>query len=112
MESFPAFLEYILIAVLILAAAPFVHWGLSGLHPPKKAKTVTTFASVFSKATNNGHHRSAYFIAFLLPDGTRQNMQVSIEEYNTVREGEHGVLTYKEHKSNVWFVDFSPNASN
>lgn len=76
----------------------------------KKAATYTTSATAFSKATNNNQSGSSYFIAFVLPDGTRKNMKVDVNQYNTIGEKEEGTLTYQENGKHCWFVSFTPKS--
>ena len=66
----------------------------------------TAPVTVFSKAMNNHRYSSSYFIAFSFPDGTRKNLPVSVEEYNTIAEGETGILTYRQDAKYIWFVSF------
>lgn len=91
--------------VLPLAVVCLPNWLLK-----KKAKTYTTSATAFSKATNNNQSGSSYFIAFVLPDGTRKNMKVDVNQYNTIGEKEEGTLTYQENGKHCWFVSFTPKS--
>lgn len=70
------------------------------------APMFTAPVTVFSKAMNNHRYSSSYFIAFSFPDGTRKNLPVSVEEYNTIAEGETGILTYRQDAKYIWFVSF------
>ena len=44
--------------------------------------------------------------AFEFSDGRRVDMEVGIEIYNTILEGEQGILTYKEKDGYYLFVGF------
>ena len=49
---------------------------------------------------------TSHFVSFEFPDGFRKNFSVDVNQYNSVAENEAGILTYKEHKSNLMFIDF------
>ena len=76
----------------------------------KKASPVKTPAKVISKAMQNLRARAGYYVAFALPNGTRKNLKVTVEEYNTMVEGEVGILTYKKYKHHIWFESFRPQS--
>ena len=64
-------------------------------------------ATVISKMTHlNEYHEMVYHVAFALPSGERKNFTPLPALYNTVSEGETGMLTYKEHGEYLFFVHF------
>ena len=83
---------------------------------------VTVQAKVFAKAvrTEGGEFISdgeigytsavttAHFVSFEF-DGRRENIQVDISFFNTVQEGETGLLKYKEIDEEFIFFDFKRN---
>ena len=49
---------------------------------------------------------SDMYISFEFPDGTRKNFRVNADVYNTILEGEEGILTYHELGDTRVFVSF------
>ena len=39
-------------------------------------------------------------------------MQATVQQYNTIRENESGLLTYKQYGDKFWLVDFKPDLQN
>ena len=74
----------------------------------KNAPVCTQTVTVFAKTMRVNRIGSDHYVAFSFPDGTRKNLFVTLEQYNTLREGEVGVLTYKQRKKAFRFVSFQP----
>ena len=74
----------------------------------EKSETV----KVISKASNMsgvyGATTTYFYVSFEFPDETRKNFQVEVKQYNSIAESETGILTYKEQKNDLMFIDFKP----
>ena len=53
------------------------------------------------------HH---YFISFEFPDKTRKKFTVDAKQYALIREGDAGVLSYKQIDNKLQFIDFQLQA--
>ena len=77
--------------------------------PRKKRSVVTTDAKVFSKTTEVtgvDFTVTRYHVSFEIPDGTRHSFRVFVNQYNTIAEGETGILTYKEQILGLKLISF------
>ena len=73
----------------------------------KTALSLTATVKVVSKEFETVKKgASKHYIAFEFPDRTRKSFQVDIKNYNTILEGDTGLLYYKEQGDRVWFVEF------
>ena len=78
--------------------------SLPNLDTPAKVISRTSEETSYGKGGRNVS--TNYFIAFELPDGTRKNFEVKIDQYNTILEDETGTLTYRESGTYLFFGTF------
>lgn len=93
-----------LILIFILLVLDGLVWSAISY---KMAELKTTPASVFSKMQDNTKRGSVFYAAFTLPDGTRKNLRVPLDQYNILAEGENGTLAYREYERYSEFVRFT-----
>lgn len=76
----------------------------------KQTSKINTQAVVISKTMKirpAGYaSKSDMYLVFELPDGTRKDFRVDTSAYNTILEGEEGILTYHEKNDTRVFVSF------
>lgn len=77
----------------------------------KKHPLITRDAKVIAKTSEIDAiiTASLFYVSFGFSDGTRENIQVNVNQYNIVVEGETGTLTYEKHEHYLKFIDFKPN---
>jgi len=51
-------------------------------------------------------HSTSYYMSFEFSDGKRKNFRVGLNVYNTTKEGDTGVLTYKDFAGSSNFINF------
>ena len=139
---------YIIIAVLISVLVPeslretlafvvmfvglvalFLFWHHLSKKTIKALPQMEAPVKVLSKAFSNsvaatGKTRrpnagtTHFYVSFLFPDGSRKNVDVCIDVYNTIMENETGILTYKlqpekfvKVRGEIIFVNFKPDTN-
>lgn len=84
-------------------------------HKAKKAEAsaqLFTKATVLSKTmkTENGEYGSDFipYVAFKFTDGAIKEFECDASLYDNIKEGQHGLLTYKEKGNFRIFIGFRP----
>jgi len=67
---------------------------------------IAEHVTVISKVV---HKDTSYYVAFEFPCGKRENVTVDPLQFNTIAEGEGGLLTYKQIETRLIFVSFRAN---
>ena len=73
---------------------------------PTKSEAVRVISKTSKTDGSYAIVSTSYFVSFEFPDGTRKNVSVDVNQYNSIAENEMGTLTYKEHKNDLMFIGF------
>jgi uncharacterized membrane protein len=68
-----------------------------------QAKVISKASQVLGNPYSTG---TQYYISFEFQDETRKNFNVIVTQYNTIIEGDIGVLIYRQCETTSFFVDF------
>jgi hypothetical protein len=121
------FVIVIVVTIVGVVIASVVHTKLEIKHLIKHYSSLPEFtvqARVFDKTTDisgggtsttgDGTYytdgvRTSYFVSFEF-NNNRKFFEVDIEEYNTLKKNDRGVLTYREDENEIVFVEFERNS--
>jgi len=104
--------------IFVVIVGLFAFWMYLNNKSIKALPQMEAAVTVFSKTTESTSRGSItlYHVSFLFPDGIRRSLKVDVGTYNTLKENETGMLTYKhqlekfkETRGEMIFIGFQLN---